>query len=203
MIISSIFMLNLFSLLLSSVMKANTCVSTSGNFNATVASRVAILGQLTLGLKACLYIGHCIYQLKCDFISWTVPVMFSEERHCHGHNKVWPVWLPHWHCASRWPEAPETSGRKVTVLDSADQQGADIPVFFGNHFAFFLKLARWRTDHLVFSGAFPSLATWMCCKHPWLEAGVWSVRAFSRMFAASHCLWQPTVTPAMTLVYCM
>lgn len=60
-IVNGIPMLNIFSLPLSSVMKANTCDSTSGNFNSTVASRVAILGELTLGLKAYLYIGHCIY----------------------------------------------------------------------------------------------------------------------------------------------
>ena len=23
----------------------------------------------------------------------------SEERHCHGHHQIRPIWLPHWHCA--------------------------------------------------------------------------------------------------------
>lgn len=38
-----------------------------------------------------------------------------------------------------------------------------------------------------------------CCKHPWLEAGALTARAFSRMFAASYCHELPTPTPETKL----
>lgn len=95
------------------VTSANTCYSRTGNFNSPVHPCVAILGVY---LEACLYIDSWIHWINIiklwpyHLISCAF-VMLTEERHCHGDNKVRPVWLPDRHCAPGRPEAPKATGR--------------------------------------------------------------------------------------------
>lgn len=79
---------------------------------------MAISRELTFALVACLYIGSYMYgnniiKLWPYHLTFCVFVMLTEERHCHGDNKVWPVWLPDWHCAPGRPKASETTGREA------------------------------------------------------------------------------------------
>lgn len=62
----------------------------------------------------------------------------------------------------------------------------------------FASMLKSKIIWSLFSEAFSLLANWGCCKHPWLEADVETAKAFSRMFAASHCLWLPAIASTMS-----
>lgn len=84
----------------------------------------------------------------------------SEKWHCYGNYKVWPVWLPHWHCPKRWPQATQTTGgilEKVCFMLTLKSSE--------NCMSTCMILSK---EALC---ATPVLGAWRCCKHPWLEAG--------------------------------
>lgn len=59
-------------------------------FNSTVASCVAILGKLTLGHEACLYIGPCIYWISTNK-AWPHHLTMCVCCVCRGTTLPWPL----------------------------------------------------------------------------------------------------------------